>query len=69
VLGLTGYLYNAIMVPYGDTLNNPATFNLLKIPLLGDIPVFGVLFKNINETKVHNEVVFLITPHIINERQ
>ena len=24
VLGLTGYLYNAIMVPYGDTLNNPA---------------------------------------------
>ena len=27
VLGLTGYLYNAIMVPYGDTLNNPNTFN------------------------------------------
>src|SRR6202012_3791218 len=23
VLGLTGYLYNAIMVPYGDTLDNP----------------------------------------------
>ena len=38
VLGLTGYLYNAIMVPYGDTLNNPNTFNPVKIPLLGDIP-------------------------------
>ncbi len=44
VLGLTGYLYNAIMVPYGDTLNNPATFNPLKIPLLGDIPIIGPVF-------------------------
>jgi simple sugar transport system permease protein len=44
VLGLTGYLYNAIMVPYGDTLNNPATFNPLKIPGLGDIPILGPVF-------------------------
>ena len=44
VLGLTGYLYNAIMVPYGDTLNNPATFNLSKIPVLGDIPIIGPVF-------------------------
>jgi general nucleoside transport system permease protein len=45
VLGLTGYLYNAIMVPYGDTINSPSTFSLLKIPLLGDIPIIGpVLF-------------------------
>ncbi len=44
VLGLTGYLYNAIMVPYGDTLNNPATFSPVKIPLLGDIPILGPVF-------------------------
>lgn len=45
VLGLTGYLYNAIMVPYGNRLNSPATFSPVKIPLLGDIPVLGpVLF-------------------------
>jgi general nucleoside transport system permease protein len=44
VLGLTGYLYNAIMVPYGDTLNNPSTFNPVKIPLLGDIPIIGPVF-------------------------
>jgi simple sugar transport system permease protein len=44
VLGLTGYLYNAIMVPYGDTLNNPATFTPVKIPLLGDIPIIGPVF-------------------------
>jgi ABC-type uncharacterized transport system permease subunit len=44
VLGLTGYLYNAIMVPYGNTLNNPATFSPWKIPLLGDIPIIGPVF-------------------------
>jgi general nucleoside transport system permease protein len=44
ILGLTGYLYNAIMVPYGDTLNNPNTFNPVKIPLLGDIPILGPVF-------------------------
>jgi ABC-type uncharacterized transport system permease subunit len=44
MLGLTGYLYNAIMVPYGNTLNNPSTFNPVKIPLLGDIPIIGPVF-------------------------
>jgi general nucleoside transport system permease protein len=44
VLGLTGYLYNAIMVPYGNTLNNPVTFSPVKIPLLGDIPIIGPVF-------------------------
>jgi simple sugar transport system permease protein len=44
VLGLTGYLYNAIMVPYGDTLNNPMTFNAWKFPGLGDIPIIGPVF-------------------------
>jgi general nucleoside transport system permease protein len=44
VLGLTGYLYNAIMVPYGDTLNNPSTFGSWKVPGLGDIPIIGPVF-------------------------
>jgi simple sugar transport system permease protein len=44
VLGLTGYLYNAIMVPYSNTLNNPNTFNAYKIPGLGDIPIIGPVF-------------------------
>ena len=44
VLGLTGYLYNAIMVPYGDTLNNPSTFGPWKVPGLGDIPIIGPVF-------------------------
>jgi type IV pilus assembly protein PilQ len=53
----------------GGMIDDEMTKSIAKIPLLGDIPIFGVLFKNINTTKLHNEVVFLITPHIINERQ
>ena len=45
ILGLTGYLYNALMTgQYADTLNNPNTFSAVKIPGLGDIPIIGPVF-------------------------
>jgi len=44
ILGLTGYLYDDLMVPYQNTLNSPATFSAVKIPLLGDIPIIGPVF-------------------------
>jgi general nucleoside transport system permease protein len=57
VLGLTGYLYNAIMVPYGNTLNSPNTFSAWKIPLLGDIPIIGPVF--------FDSTVFLYLTYVI----
>ena len=44
ILGLTGYLYDDLMIPYQNTLNSPATFSAIKIPLLGDIPILGPVF-------------------------
>jgi general nucleoside transport system permease protein len=44
VLGLTGYLFDDLMVPYQNTLNSPTTFSAVKIPLLGDIPIIGPVF-------------------------
>ena len=44
IAGLTGYLYDAVMIPYQNTLNSPATFSAIKIPLLGDIPILGPIF-------------------------
>jgi simple sugar transport system permease protein len=44
ILGLTGYLFDAVMIPYQNTLNSPATFSAIKIPLLGDIPILGPIF-------------------------
>ena len=45
--GLTGYLYDQALVPYENRLNSPPTFNSIKIPLLGDIPIIGpILFDS-----------------------
>ena len=44
ILGLTGYLYDDLMVPYANTLNSPPTFSAVKIPLLADIPIIGPVF-------------------------
>jgi type II secretory pathway component GspD/PulD (secretin) len=37
----------------------------VKIPLLGDIPILGWLFKSTSTNKTDNEVIFVITPHIL----
>ncbi|GAB3499580.1 ABC transporter permease [Flexivirga lutea] len=45
-LGLTGYLYDAVMANDGNGTNQPTVFSPIKIPLLGDIPVVGSLLFN-----------------------
>ena len=39
-----------------------------KVPLLGDIPVLGYLFKNTTSTSVKTELLVFITPRVVNER-
>jgi simple sugar transport system permease protein len=46
VIGLTGFLYGRVLVPYQDAVNSPGTFSPIKIPLLGDIPVIGPVLFN-----------------------
>ena len=36
-----------------------------KTPLLGDIPVLGNLFKNIQETETKKELVILLRPTVV----
>lgn len=42
-IGLTGFLYDRLMVP-NPNLNAGNTFNAVKIPVLGDIPIIGPIF-------------------------
>jgi len=37
----------------------------VKVPLLGDIPILGFLFRSTSTDKSDNEVIFVITPHIL----
>jgi type IV pilus assembly protein PilQ len=38
-----------------------------QVPLLGDIPFLGALFRSTIDTTVRQEVIVLLTPHIIEE--
>ena len=38
-----------------------------KIPLLGDLPLIGALFRFEGESTVNSELVIFITPHLVTE--
>lgn len=40
-----------------------------KIPILGDIPILGALFRSTNRVNQRNEVVVLLTPQIIDDSE
>lgn len=42
-----------------------ATRTTVKVPLLGDIPILGWLFKSTSTDTKDTEVVFIVTPHIL----
>lgn len=38
-----------------------------QVPILGDLPLVGGLFRGTNDTVKRQEIIVLLTPHIINE--
>ena len=38
-----------------------------QIPLLGDLPLIGALFRSTSDTTQRQEVIVMLTPHIIND--
>ena len=46
---------------YQEQISN----NISKVPLLGDVPVLGNLFKSKSRNHQRSEVLFFITPRII----
>ena len=49
----------------GGLMHNQKTENEDKIPLLGDIPWVGNLFKHKTKSEVKTELMIFLTPHII----
>lgn len=49
----------------GGLLRDIDTQTLSKIPGLANIPVIGKVFQNRQRTRQRDEIVFLITPHVI----
>ncbi|HSR86729.1 MAG TPA: ABC transporter permease [Streptosporangiaceae bacterium] len=44
ISGITGFLYDRLMVTNAQTYNSGNTFSAVKIPGLGDIPIIGPIF-------------------------
>ena len=49
----------------GGLIDETVTDTISKVPILGDIPYLGVLFRNTTESVSRIELILLITPHVI----
>jgi type II secretory pathway component GspD/PulD (secretin) len=51
----------------GGLFEDTASETIAKLPFLGDIPILGQFFRNKATSRQRDEVVFLITPHILDQ--
>lgn len=64
-----------IVVPNGDTavlgglMKEDEFENVSKVPLLGDIPILGWLFKSRNTSKEKTNMLIFLTPNIIRNQE
>lgn len=49
----------------GGLISNSKKATINKIPILGDIPILGLIFRNKNYQDQKKEVIVFITPHIL----
>lgn len=60
---------NGLTVAIGGLIDTNDSESEQKVPLLGDIPFIGELFKRKVQSKGKRELILLITPHIIDTPQ
>lgn len=56
---------DGLTVAVGGLIRNSKSINQKKVPILGEIPVLGRLFRSDIETEEDTETVLLITPRIL----
>ena len=61
----TAILNNGESVIIGGLIENKSESTEQKVPLLGDVPLFGNLFKNDSTTTKKNNLVVIVTPYMI----
>ena len=53
----------------GGLIQEEETKNISKLPLLGDLPVIGSIFRSTSTSNTKSELVIMITPHIIKDTE
>ncbi len=51
----------------GGLISRDERLTTIKVPVLGDIPILGEMFKNTSNTITETELIFLITPQIVKD--
>jgi type II secretory pathway component GspD/PulD (secretin) len=64
-LNATVRVKNNQTIVLGGLLQDTDSETVTKVPLLGSVPVFGEIFRNRIHHHVRDEIVFLITPHVL----
>jgi Flp pilus assembly secretin CpaC len=52
----------------GGLIQEQEVESVNKIPLLADIPLLGYLFRRTQKTQSRNEIILVVTPHILSEQ-
>ncbi|WP_133470811.1 type IV pilus secretin PilQ [Paraglaciecola marina] len=58
---------NGETIVLGGIFQQTSTNDISKIPLLGDLPFVGALFRNTSEVLEKRELLIFVTPKIVNE--
>ena len=68
-LSTQAIIYNGENLLLGGLVRESKSTNTSKVPVLGDVPVVGNLFKRTNENESRTERLFLISPRIVNNQR
>jgi pilus assembly protein CpaC len=49
----------------GGLVSTSTVSNVNKVPILGDLPILGTFFKNVNYQQNEKELVIIVTPHLV----
>ncbi len=63
----TALIKDGQTVVIGGLKKQDVSQQINKIPLLGDLPLLGFLFKSEGETTINSELVIFITPHLVTD--
>ena len=53
----------------GGLVADKVSHETVKIPILGDIPLIGGLFRHTNDAKIKTDLVLVLTPYIIRDQE
>ncbi|MFT3848574.1 MAG: hypothetical protein QM739_07780 [Propionivibrio sp.] len=64
-LQVTAHAKDGMTVAVGGMIRNSTQFDEQKVPVLGDLPVLGTLFKRDVRASERTQIVLLITPRVL----